>query len=463
MLFRRQSSALRLLLLVALAALPANRAPASDCPNPQPPVIFEPDLPTVGGVRTAGYSADTDGSTTVIGDPYFRTLPTGGIAGAFAVYEKQGATWVGTAMFTPPSISSAERLGQSVAVRGDRIAATGLGGPIRIYERAAQGQPWGLAATIPLANCHAVRMDGSVIYAATNTGAPSPATIYVVSQSAPGQWSTQSIISGVRISNDNGPTGWAVQGDRMIFGFASNGLAANAQATVIYQRNPSTGAWAQEATLPARADPSFTGYGVYVALDGDTAVVGANWNPPPLGSYSGYARIFRRDPATGQWPLEAELTHPAPTAGGATPGFGMSVGIRGDLVVVGSMLDDYSGLDAGALYLFRRSAGLWSSVGSYTLNDSPAAWLGWSVKVLPDSIFAGAVGLNGTGGAAIFDACTTTGGPGATPRCLPGISGLLAFIQAFFADDPFADYNLSGMVTIQDFFDFINDWFAGCP
>ena len=39
---------------------------------------------------------------------------------------------------------------------------------------------------------------------------------------------------------------------------------------------------------------------------------------------------------------------------------------------------------------------------------------------------------------------------------------LFDFLTAFFAHSPTADFNASGQVTVQDLFDFLLAWFAGC-
>jgi hypothetical protein len=65
----------------------------------------------------------------------------------------------------------------------------------------------------------------------------------------------------------------------------------------------------------------------------------------------------------------------------------------------------------------------------------------------------------------VFDASATSG-------CCPtdingdGSSGsqdYFDFLNLYFANDPRADYNADGMINSQDFFDFATAWGNGCP
>jgi hypothetical protein len=190
--------------------------------------------------------------------------------------------------------------------------------------------------------------------------------------------------------------------------------------------------------------------------------IGANWEPGL--ALTGYARVYRRDDQ-GQWNLEAEFEHPMAGQGNRNKGFGLGVCLRGDRLAIGSTKDDYSGPDSGAVFFYERVNGAWQPRASLSPADAVGAWTGWAVHLTDDGeAVAAAPGLDGRGGAVAFSSCSVSGDPGdSTPRCLPGAIGLLTFIEAFFRGDAFADYNRSGAVSVQDLFDYLAAWFAGCP
>ena len=102
-------------------------------------------------------------------------------------------------------------------------------------------------------------------------------------------------------------------------------------------------------------------FGHAVAVDGDTAVVGAHSDNSKTGS----AFIFTRDTATGAWSQEAKLTAPDGETGDA---FGYSVAVDGDTVVVGMPGDDIDTngdntdeTNVGSAYVFVRPDTGWSA------------------------------------------------------------------------------------------------------
>jgi hypothetical protein len=106
-------------------------------------------------------------------------------------------------------------------------------------------------------------------------------------------------------------------------------------------------------SVPGRlyTDDFIGGFGRSVDIDGDIAVVGATTGGTDVGQESGgYAYIFERlprDPLPAQWTQVARLV---PTAGGYN--FGISVGIEGTTVVVGSMRENLA-------YVFERTSSGW--------------------------------------------------------------------------------------------------------
>ena len=104
-------------------------------------------------------------------------------------------------------------------------------------------------------------------------------------------------------------------------------------------------------------------------ISGDLAIVGAR-RDDDNGSSSGSAYIFARDKGgANNWGEVAKLT---PDDGAADDLFGSSVGIDGNIAVVGAYLDDDEGRNSGSAYIFRQdanNASEWDQVAKLTAND----------------------------------------------------------------------------------------------
>ncbi|HSG38493.1 MAG TPA: FG-GAP repeat protein [Thermoanaerobaculia bacterium] len=148
---------------------------------------------------------------------------------------------------------------------------------------------------------------------------------------------------------------------------------------------------------PEDARP-FSYFGHAVALDGETAVVGAPYDDGE-GTDAGAAYVFRR--GEDGWRQVARLT--APEAWDFDR-FGFSVAVRQGTVAVGAdRRDRGGGLDCGAVYVFRERDGGWRLESVLQPEDLGAKdALGISVAVDGDAVVAGAPGQNGSGAAYIF-------------------------------------------------------------
>lgn len=112
------------------------------------------------------------------------------------------------------------------------------------------------------------------------------------------------------------------------------------------------------------------GYGSSVAVDVDTAVVGAPGDDDPVvGDGTGAAYVYVRVGAA--WVLQQKLTAPDMAIDDS---FGFSVAVSGETIVVGAPGDDdtVAGADAGSAYVFRRSSGVWSQLGKLLAPDLAA-------------------------------------------------------------------------------------------
>lgn len=167
----------------------------------------------------------------------------------------------------------------------------------------------------------------------------------------------------------------SISGDTAVIGAHRHGLSGDSRfgAAYVFVRNPdalpcsetgSADPWCQEAKLLASDAGDKDRFGFWVAIDGDTVVVGARQDDD-AGSNSGSAYVFVRSGTT--WTEEAKLTASDATAGDR---FGTSVAISGDTVVIGAGEADGVGVDSGAAYIFTRAGTIWSEETKLTAADA---------------------------------------------------------------------------------------------
>src|SRR6266540_5013339 len=138
----------------------------------------------------------------------------------------------------------------------------------------------------------------------------------------------------------------------------------------------------QEAKLTASDRAASDLFGFSVALDGGTAVVGAEADDTPGGVDAGSAYVFVRSGTT--WTQQQQLTA---SDGAPSDEFGVSVAVDGDTAVVGAYAHDTpGGTRAGSAYVFVRSGTTWTQQQQLTASDgAPADRFGFSVAVDGDS------------------------------------------------------------------------------
>ena len=94
-------------------------------------------------------------------------------------------------------------------------------------------------------------------------------------------------------------------------------------------------------------------FGVSVAIDGNTLVVGA-YNDDDNGNDSGSVYVFNGTFGSGNTDTEDPITETKLTAsdGGQYDYFGFSIAIDGTTLVVGALVDDDKGPDSGSVYVY---------------------------------------------------------------------------------------------------------------
>lgn len=141
---------------------------------------------------------------------------------------------------------------------------------------------------------------------------------------------------------------------------------AGAVAVVAWVGVPSAAASSvQYAKLPAPG-ANTAWFGAAVAVSGDSALIGAPLDNAP-GYHSGSASIWVR--SGDVWSAQAGLVHPTGRPGDR---FGSSVALDGDTALVGAPHDDAGPRtpDAGSVSVFVRSGQTWTRQATLTASDA---------------------------------------------------------------------------------------------
>ncbi|MFI5297768.1 MAG: hypothetical protein ACHREM_06675 [Polyangiales bacterium] len=178
-------------------------------------------------------------------------------------------------------------------------------------------------------------------------------------------------------------------------GTALVGAPGDATPGAAYVFAQSGSPWTASATLTPLGAAANSGFGWSVALDGDTAIVGA-----PYDGTSGAAYVFVQSGST--WTQQARLS--VVTAGQ----LGLSVALSAGTAVVGA--DEDSSNFAGAAYVFTLTGGAWAQTAMLQASDTVIDdGFGNSVALSGGSLIVGAPnhGTPSPGAAFVFTSSGT--------------------------------------------------------
>jgi len=190
----------------------------------------------------------------------------------------------------------------------------------------------------------------------------------------------------------------AIDGDTAVIGSfrSDHSLLTDPGSAYVFTRSGSVWSFEQKLVAGEPAHDDWLGY--KVAISGDTVAVAALQH-----NTTGAVYVFTRSGTV--WSQEQKLTG----SGGADDGnFGRWLALSGETLVVGSSTTDHSSLvNAGAVYVFERTGGTWSEVQRLIPSDAQEyAAFGTSVAMLDDTLLIGATddvyGVEDAGSAYIF-------------------------------------------------------------
>ncbi len=157
----------------------------------------------------------------------------------------------------------------------------------------------------------------------------------------------------------------SLDGDTALIGvYFDDDKGLNSGSVYVFTRSGTT--WTQEAKLLASDGTMGDYFGWSVSLDGDTALVGACYDDDN-GADSGSAYIFTRTGTT--WHQEAKLLA---SDGTLEAVFGCSVSLDGDTALIGAEYDDDNGYNSGSAYVFTRSGTIWKQKAKLLASDGAA-------------------------------------------------------------------------------------------
>jgi len=281
-----------------------------------------------------GVSVTLSGDTAIIGAPGDENL-----TGSAYVFTRTGTTWTQQAKLTAPDGVPDAFFGYPVSLSGDTIM-------IGANQDDDNGY-W----------------SGSV-YVFIRTGTT---------------WTQQAKL----IASDGGVEdgfgyGISLVGDTALIGAIwDNDYGNHSGSAYVFTRTGTN--WTQQQKLLPSDGVTDAQFGISVSLDGNTALIGAN-RDDDNGLRSGSAYVFTRTGTT--WTQEAKLI----ASDGATEErFGIDVALEGDTALIGSETPD-NGDNSGSVYVFTGTGNTWTEGQKLLASDGASVdWFGFSIALDGDT------------------------------------------------------------------------------
>lgn len=205
------------------------------------------------------------------------------------------------------------------------------------------------------------------------------------------------LVASDKTEEDQFGTSVAVNGDTALVGAPGGGDAGSFSGTAYIFTRDADGNWHAGQKLTASDGATSNFFGCSVALNGDIALIGARGNSPQ-GNFSGAAYVFIRD-GNGQWSERQKLTASDGAAGNL---FGASVALSGTTALIGVQGNADSGNYPGAAYVFTQGTdGQWSEAQKLTASDGAAGdEFGYRIALEGGAALIGARGADDNGASA---------------------------------------------------------------
>lgn len=337
-----------------------------------------------------GFSAAIDGSTVLVGA--FKADISGlKDAGAAYVYELGENGWYQQAKLVASPAFAEDTLGGNVAIKNN-IAMLGVSrrddkgkdsGAVVLFERDMEAWQQKQIFTAPDAKPgdafgqSIALTDNFLVIGAPHSDAlgKESGAAYIYKRES-NIWHYQT-----KITASDGATGdlfgisVAIDGNTIVVGADLHDEKAE-KAGAVYVYVLQDDKWQQEAKLMASDGGNTDIFGVRVAISENTALISARRDDiDELGVDAGSAYIFVRDGST--WTQHLKLISPD---GKADDRFGRGVALSGDTAIISAMNHDAKGKDTGAVYVYKKGPDGWRYKSKVLAKSSmPNDKFGWNV------------------------------------------------------------------------------------
>ena len=286
-----------------------------------------------------GYSVALEGDRALVG-----ARAQNSNLGAAYVFEGSGSNWTQTAKLLANDGIAGDRFGTVVALSGDTALVS--------------------AAT-------------ATVGANASQGAG-----YIFTFSG-GNWSQSAkLVATDGVGNDQLGIGAALDGATAVLGTPNPGFFTGAA----YVFTESGGNWSQTQKLTIPGTGPFTAFGGAVALEGQHLLIGANL---AMGAQPSTGAAWMFTLTAGSWVQQQQLVA---TDGEPGANFGYAVALDGDTALVGA---DRAGGELGAVYLFEYDGSTWVQGNKLVASDASAqSGYGSGLARQGNTILVGAPGAN---------------------------------------------------------------------
>jgi VCBS repeat-containing protein len=305
-----------------------------------------------------GYSIAADRDVVVVGVPF--DDPNGNKSGSAYIFSRNLGgpdAWGQLARIVPADVDRDDQFGYSVGISGDTIVVGSRKNP-------AHGNVFGAA----------------YVFRKNNGG--------------PDKWGQEAkLVASDALKDDEHGFSVSISGNTIVVGSQrATALGVRSGSAYVFERAINTTSWTLSKKLTPGDGVKDDLFGHAVSIDVDTIVVGSPYNRPNASIRSGTAYIFQRNlGGANQWGFVRKIVSALPATDDL---FGASVGVSGDLVVVGAPADSENGKRSGAVYVFSRDqggAGLWGQLNRLLPSDSTDSQeYGFSVSIDKELIAVGA-------------------------------------------------------------------------